>query len=38
MRHDVFVVCRHKSKSLNANVHHTAINELQLGFAGLAKQ
>jgi len=35
MQHDVFVG---KSKSLNANVHQTPINKLQLGFAGLAKQ
>ena len=35
MRHDVFVGL---NKSLNANVHHTPINELQLDFAGLANQ
>ena len=36
MRHDGLP--KSKSKSLNANVHQTPINKLQLGFAGLAKQ
>jgi len=37
MRHDVFVGLN-PWKSLNANVHQTPVNKLQLGFAGLAKQ